>query len=266
MSTSPVTGSLVTVPLGFDYSPLPLDDEGESFEQQLIGRAGDGDIDALDSLERIQPKPTGYDELVSSLYSAALTQRNAVAMMNIGTMYEQGIGVAQDPVQAIDCYAQAAGHGDTDAMNMLGTIYEKGMICEKDIEAAKSYYLAAANLGNRDAMFNLALLHTAEGELLAARELYQEAADEGCPSAMVNLGLLYHDEGDSVGAIALYRRAAEAGDAYAMYNLGGMYEDGEGVEQSRELATEWYRQAATLGDEDARARLTELSQGVVPES
>jgi TPR repeat protein len=43
-----------------------------------------------------------------------------------------------------------------------------------------------------------------------------------------------------------------------MTYLGAMYENGSGVEQDHSQALAWYRKAAALGDEDAKASLKRM--------
>jgi TPR repeat protein len=56
-------------------------------------------------------------------------------------------------------------------------------------------------------------------------------------------------------AVFWYRKAANAADAAGMKDLGTMYENGWGVQQNKQQAIVWYRQAAKLGNEDANAPL-----------
>ena len=52
-------------------------------------------------------------------------------------------------------------------------------------------------------------------------------------------------------ALDWYRQAAELGNAEAMKNIGNCYFDGDGIEQDYEKALEWYQKAADLGNADA---------------
>ena len=46
-------------------------------------------------------------------------------------------------------------------------------------------------------------------------------------------------------------RKAEQGDSQAQFNLGVMYYDGRDVEQSYEIAAEWFRKSAEQGNSAA---------------
>jgi TPR repeat protein len=52
-------------------------------------------------------------------YRRAADQGNSQAQVNLGRLYERGMGVAKDNAQAIRWYGLAAGQGNTDAENNL---------------------------------------------------------------------------------------------------------------------------------------------------
>jgi uncharacterized protein len=58
-------------------------------------------------------------------------------------------------------------------------------------------------------------------------------------------GLEAYDAGDYTRAHDLWLPRAEAGDAEAMFRMGRLYDRGEGVEQSFESATSWFRKSTT---------------------
>ena len=56
-------------------------------------------------------------------------------------------------------------------------------------------------------------------------------------------------KGDSAGKMPLdiAREQAKQGDAEAMYQLGRYYLEGKGVEQNKEIASDWWLRAAMKG-------------------
>ena len=71
------------------------------------------------------------------------------AMYNIALIYDEGLGVAVDKVQAIKWYLEPANHGDVAAQYNLATIYDYGQgVKENDEEAIKWYRAAAAPMVN----------------------------------------------------------------------------------------------------------------------
>jgi TPR repeat protein len=88
--------------------------------------------------------------------------------------------------------------------------------------------------------------------------------DEGSADSLYMVGLMY-DRGEGVQedkkeAAQWFRKAAELGDVRAQYRLGQMYQYGYGVEQDNKEAAKWYRKAAGQGFESARNALKSLGE------
>jgi len=69
---------------------------------------------------------------------------NASSQFNLGLMYENGLGVPQDHVQAVTWYRKAAEQGHSDAANNLGSLYDKGLGVRQDHARALEWYRKAA--------------------------------------------------------------------------------------------------------------------------
>ena len=70
-------------------------------------------------------------------YRKAAEQGDAFAQHNLGFMYENGRGVAQDYAEAMRWYRKAAGQGDADAQFNLGVMYQEGRGVKQDyVQAA----------------------------------------------------------------------------------------------------------------------------------
>jgi TPR repeat protein len=100
------------------------------------------------------------------------------AVGRLGFRYENGFGVPQDYIAAVDLYRQAAEQGDAFAQAHLGLSYDKGHGVEKDIILAyKWLHLAAARAPRREHDFyqrlndavaqKMSLNQVAEGQRLA---------------------------------------------------------------------------------------------------
>ena len=76
-------------------------------------------------------------------------------MNDLGILYDQGRGVAQDYAQARQWYQKAAEAGDPLGMNNLGVLYEQGRGVARDYAQARQWYQKAAEAGNAVAMTNL---------------------------------------------------------------------------------------------------------------
>lgn len=73
-------------------------------------------------------------------------QGDASAQFNLGSLYRQGQGVAQDDKQAVAWWTKAAEQGHTDAQDNLGLRYAKGEGVEQDwVQAYKWFSIAGMN-------------------------------------------------------------------------------------------------------------------------
>jgi hypothetical protein len=161
------------------------------------------------------------------LYDKAAAAGYAMAMNNIGAMYEGGDGVPRNYAEAVRWYSKAVTLGEPIAMVDLGWLYEHG--------------------------------HGVAQDLSEARRLYETAAKAGVPAGMNNLGLLYlNGKGvprDTTEARRLFEQGIALGDAANMNDLGVMYMEGAGVRRDVKMAREWYEKAAALGNPEAKQNL-----------
>ncbi|MGL5225819.1 MAG: tetratricopeptide repeat protein [Aeromonas sp.] len=76
----------------------------------------------------------------------AAEQGNAAAQFNLGVMYAEGQGVAQDYQQAVAWYQKAAAQGNASAQFNLGVMYAKGQgVAQNNQQAYVWFSVAAAN-------------------------------------------------------------------------------------------------------------------------
>ncbi len=111
-----------------------------------------------------------------------------------GLSFASGQGVAQDYVQAAQCYAEAAEQGHSRAQLNLATLYEHGQGVTRDEAKALWWLTQAASLGNADAQYRLGVqqhLACRTGRLGPAVEGRIEAlkwvrlsASQGCHGAV----------------------------------------------------------------------------------
>lgn len=188
------------------------------------------------------------------------------ALLDLGSWYDNGIGVRQDKAKAVAFYRKAADLGSAEAIFNLGHMYSTGDGVPQDEAKAVRLYRKAAALGYPDAIGNLGVLYStgqgvAQDKSEAAR-LYRKAADLGHAHSMKNLAIMYATgvgvAQDKAEAVRLYRKAADLGDTDAIYNLGVMYEDGDGVAKDKAEAARLYRKGADLGSADSMYALGSL--------
>jgi tetratricopeptide (TPR) repeat protein len=168
----------------------------------------------------------------------------------------------KDWAEARRLYEQAAA-GYAMAMNNIGAIYEGDEGFPKNYAEAFRWYGKAAAANEPVAMIDQGWLYehglgTARNPAEAAR-LYGLAAKAGVPDGISNLGLLYLRgtgvKRDYAEAHRLFEQAAALGNAAAMNNLGIIYDEGDGVPRSITGARQWFEKAAALGNSEARENL-----------
>jgi len=74
-------------------------------------------------------------------------QGNADAQVKLGQIYELGLGVAHDYVEALKWYRKAAEQGNADAQYYLGEMYRHGVGVKQDRAEALKWYRKAAAQG-----------------------------------------------------------------------------------------------------------------------
>jgi len=162
--------------------------------------------------------------------------------------------------EAMRWYRMAADQGYAGAQNNIGVLYKNGSGVAQDYSEAMRWYRMAADQGYAGAQFNIGLLY-GNGSGVAqdyseAMRWYRMAADQGYAGAQNNIGLLY-DNGSGVAqdyseAMRWYRMAADQGDAGAQNNIGALYADGQGVTYDLKQARSWMTKAAAGGSENAK--------------
>ncbi|XP_060904216.1 death ligand signal enhancer isoform X4 [Labrus mixtus] len=166
--------------------------------------------------------------------------------------------------QAFICFVAAAQQGYNKAQFNTGVCYEKGRGVTEDKEKALYYYQQAATGGHKQAKYRYAkLLLTSSGhpgleELNNAIDFLEQAAAAGFTKAQVCLASVYSQEPvrDGRKSAQYLKMAAESGDHSALLFLGQCYESGFGVQQNLRTALQYYKQAAQLGNKQAKSLLT----------
>jgi len=184
---------------------------------------------------------------------------NQSAQRNLGSMYDQGLGVNKDPAQAVLWFRKAADTGNRDAIFQLATMYEQGRGVPQDQKQALDWFRKAALLGDGDSQVKLGRAYLDgkgvdrnEGE---ASAWFQRAADQGNLYALNRLGAMYADgkgvHKDEARGVKLFEAAAAKNDAQGQFNLAAMYAKGRGVAKSDSAANDLYVKSARQGYDDA---------------
>lgn len=131
-------------------------------ERQLAALADQGDTRSMLGLAyiRLNPDAQGFDPKAAvDLLKRAADAGSPEAQFELAKLYEQGIGVDPDPVQALSLYKQAADQDFADAINDLGFLYYQGGLgLAPDQAEALKLFERAADLRHPQALFNVAAL------------------------------------------------------------------------------------------------------------
>ena len=112
----------------------------------------------------------GFDEAVAAHdkkdYATALrefkklaTAGDPNAQFNVGLMYANGQGTAQNIKEALKWYHLAANQNDISAQINLGIMYATGQGVELDYKEAAKWYRMAADQGVASAQFHMGVMH-----------------------------------------------------------------------------------------------------------
>lgn len=151
-----IAGVLVAATLVVAACSNPLEDAETAFLRgdyetaiRLIRpRADLGDADAQFALGVLYMRGLGVPENPSEAvqwYRKAADQGKVEAQTNLGLMYSEGLGVAKDYAGALKWFRLAAEAGDPDAQHNLGLAYELGQGVEADVVQAHAWYSLAAS-------------------------------------------------------------------------------------------------------------------------
>ena len=107
-------------------------------------------------------------------FKMSADQGNTEAQLKLGTMYQFGVGIAQDDAEAAKWYLKAADQGLAEAQFNLGVMYARGDGVPKDYMLAYMWFDVAAAQGHNKARKNrdvsatqLTLKQIAEAQALA---------------------------------------------------------------------------------------------------
>jgi TPR repeat protein len=103
-------------------------------------------------------KNNKYSEAMRS-YRAAADQGHAQAQVEIGNLYGEGQGVAQNHAEALRWFRMAAERGNAEAQNNVGLFYVSGMGVAKDSTEGMRWLRKSADQGNEVAQRNIGMVY-----------------------------------------------------------------------------------------------------------
>ncbi|MDR1777875.1 MAG: sel1 repeat family protein [Desulfovibrio sp.] len=225
------------------------------------------------------PPPRARAVSPSALFAyelAAAEKGDKLSLVNVGILYEQGVGVARDYTRALGWYEKAVAAGVADGYLRAGACYEVGMGTATDLGKAASYYAVAAGMGMPQARWLLAEMYFqgrgVPRDVSKAGELLEQAASAGHGAAANALAVLLLNGGlgkpkDAARAAEWFNKSAEAGYPEGAKNYAVVLRNGLAGKKDPAAALHWYLVARGRGlrAPDLDAIIGELKKEVGPE-
>jgi uncharacterized protein len=127
------------------------------------GGAADRQVDLIAGVDPLEDGIAAYQRgdfaTALQLFQPLAERGDASAQCNLGVMYEQGRGVAQNYREAMRWFRLAAVQGNASAQSNLGVRYYKGQGIAQDYGEAMKWYRMSAEQRNPEAQFNLGVMY-----------------------------------------------------------------------------------------------------------
>jgi TPR repeat protein len=101
-----------------------------------------------DAAVRLLRELASRESTFTERYRKAAVQGSATAQGMLGVIYEEGIGVSKDSVEAVRWFRKAADQGDPAGQKYLGDMYRNGQGVPRDFAEAVKLYRKAAEQGD----------------------------------------------------------------------------------------------------------------------
>ena len=180
--------------------------------------------------------------------NASAEQGNISAYGNLGYMYDNGLGVPENPQKAFECYLKAAENGNASAQNNIGQMYQRGRGVKQDYRRAFLWYGKAwqqeENISAKASAANNMGYMYANGlgvkrNVKNAAALYREAARNGVINAQVNLAVMIQELLEKSGVTSVKKGSQD----YALYQEAQKYLQDALEQATREHNEEFIRTA-----------------------
>ncbi len=127
-----------------------------------------------------------YKALMRELHPLAKAG-DANAQRDIGTLYDRGLGVERNSVEAVKWFRMSAEQGNSWGQHSLGQMYQIGRGVTKDVDEAMKWFQLSAEQGNIHGQYVLASIYfqrkQAPSDRDKAMKWFREAAEQGHPVA-----------------------------------------------------------------------------------
>ncbi len=159
--------------------------------------------------------------------------------------------------QALELLNKGAQQNFLPAINNLAWMYQKGCGVKRDGAYAQKLYQKAMEGGCVVATYNYGLSVKYDDET-SGMQYIKKSAELGYAVAQNHLGQYFADKQDYAQAFFWFKKAALADNPFAFKNLGDMYRTGNGAEQNDQMAIFCYKQAVSLGYDNAKGYIAQM--------
>lgn len=224
----------------------------------------------LEDIRRIETGSSGVSKDVSLAfrrYVAAGKRGDASAYVEAGRMLVD-IGTPRAIVEANEYFGMAAKKGIADAYAWQAWLHDSKQLINFSHSLAFDLYQKSAALGGAWAAYKLGVIYQ-RGALGKTRndglsiDWFSKAAERYYVPAILEMAWMLEYGSDSIRnvprALEMLQMAARFGDKNAIFLLGLKYRTGDGVPSDAVIASEYFDQAARLGEPRAQNELAAIA-------
>jgi hypothetical protein len=186
------------------------------------------------------------------LFRQGVAEGDSVALLNIGWMYREGLGVKRDYAEALRWLEKAGAQGNALAQDVIAQMYYEGQGVKQDYAAAMAWSLKAAGQSQINSQIRIGAMYL----------LGQGVKEDRAAALRWTLRAAEARVEDQIGLPAEVTNHLKA---RAQYTVGLLYERGIGTPKNVAQAISWYQSASALGSTEAPAKLAELQVSAQPQ-
>lgn len=226
-----------------EYPNEDEDNANNNDEKQLLEAAEKGDADSQYKYSMILLNKQKRSQAALTYLEKAADQNHVQAMLQLGYMLRDSIGIERDPKRARKLFQRASEQGSADAMAAYGFMRYKGLgFSNPNKEEGKEYLQKAAELQSSDGIAFLGKV-LEEDDPRRSEELLKESCKLGNSNGEYYLAILNrkkNEENDrnALEVESLLRSSASKGNVEAQYEVALIDNDLEMLKVSADRGVE----------------------------
>ena len=200
-----------TVPVECWQSTASVDPSPTAISTTLDQPPSGQDRPILELLVGLMAYQEGDYKKAARIWEPLAVSGNDMAQLDMGLLYQRGLGVPQDNARAHALVSRAARQGNADAINML--IRLEAVMTRPELDRALAIEKPGQNTPHAT-------------ETGTSTTIDQPPSRQDRPMGSLIEGLMAYQAGDYKKAAGIWKPLAEGGDVTAQYNMGLMYTRG----------------------------------------